>query len=150
MKICPKCKTPAPDNTEKCWCGYNFSTIDNNRISIAIICLHIAAISYLLIFGYLIFHFLNLPKIDVLDQELTVMLKNITSFYIIIISACLGLAILNEVVAKALEKRKFWGWVGGIILFALYIPSPLFPIGGFGLWALLTHNSRKIFLTEKT
>jgi len=57
----------------------------------------------------------------------------------------LGIAILNEVVARAIKKRKFWGWVVGIILFGLYIPSPFLPIGGFGMWALLTPGSRKAF-----
>ena len=142
MKICPKCKTPAPDNIQKCCCGYDFSAINKNRIPIAILCLHIAAILYVLISGYLFF---NSLKIYGLEGG-----QGVVFISIIYIIVCLGIAALNEVVARAIKKRRFWGWVAGIILFGLYIPSPFLPLGGFGLWALLTPNSRKVFYTEKT
>jgi len=137
MKICPKCKTPAPDNIQKCCCGYNFSAIHKDRLPVAILCLHIAAILYVLISGYLLFRSLKF-----IDFEEDYGLVSISIIYMIV---CLGIAALNEVVARAIKKRKFWGWIVGIILFGLYIPSPFLPIGGFGMWALLTPDPRKAF-----
>ena len=137
MKICPKCKTPAPDNVQKCWCGYDFSAINKNRIPIAILCLHIAAILYVIISGYLFFTSLTINDSKIVDGLIFIFIIHLIVF--------LGIAVLNEVVARAIKKRKFWGWVVGIILFGLYIPSPFLPLGVFGLWALLTPNSRKVF-----
>ena len=137
MKICPKCETPAPDDLQKCCCGYDFSALNKNRIPIAILCLHIAALLYVLIGAYLFF--LHTPTND------SKIVDGIIFIFIINLIVLLVIAALNEVVARAIKKRKFWGWIFGIILFGLYIPSPFLPLGVFGLWALLTPNSRKAF-----
>ncbi len=137
MKICPKCKTPAPDNIQKCCCGYDFSAIHKDRIPVAILCLRIAAILYVLISAYIIFLSLTIDDSKIINGVKFIFVSPTIVF--------LGIAILNEVVARAIKKRKFWGWVVGIILFGLYIPSPFLPIGGFGMWALLRPDSRKAF-----
>ena len=137
MKICPICKTPTPNHAQNCWLGYVFGFFNKKGIQISLFCLHIAAI---LITFFCVYIFILSIQIDALDDASEVVFSSIIRliFYF-------ALAALNEVVARAIKKRKFWGWIVGIIIFGLYIPSLLLPIGVLGLWALLTPDSRRAF-----
>jgi hypothetical protein len=58
---------------------------------------------------------------------------------------CALLAAVPEIAAWGIRHRRFWGWVLGVILFGLYIPSLFLPLGAFGLWGLLDRGSREEF-----
>jgi len=60
----------------------------------------------------------------------------------LIMFACLlpvgvACAVGNFVVARALSQRKKWGWIGGIVVGAIYAPSGCLIFGGIILYALL-------------
>lgn len=55
---------------------------------------------------------------------------------------CLVLAVAVEVVAYGIHKRRFWGWIVGLIVFGIYTPSLFFPLGILGLSGLLASGSR--------
>jgi peptidoglycan/LPS O-acetylase OafA/YrhL len=55
---------------------------------------------------------------------------------------CLILAVVPQIAALGIRRRRFWGWVLGLIIFGLYIPSIFLPLGAFGLWGLLDAGSR--------
>lgn len=50
-----------------------------------------------------------------------------------------------ELVAHGLDRRKFWAWVAGLCVFALYIPPLFFPLGLLGMWGLPGGGSRAEF-----
>jgi hypothetical protein len=56
-----------------------------------------------------------------------------------------GFAVFVEIVVRALNRRKFWGWVAGLCLSGLYIPSLFLPLGVMGLVGLLDPASRAAF-----
>lgn len=105
-----------------------------HRIGMAIICLHISAVLYL-IFGMLAFFlFMNDDQTGLGPAFGTVMLV-----------FSLGLIVGIEVVVFGLRKRKFWAWIAGLCIFAIYAPSLYFPLGLLGLWGLLDEGSRAEF-----
>jgi hypothetical protein len=55
---------------------------------------------------------------------------------------CALLAVVPEIAALGIRRRRFWGWVLGLIIFGLYIPSLFLPLGALGLWGLLDAGSR--------
>ena len=50
-----------------------------------------------------------------------------------------------ETVARGLRLRRYWGWVAGVCILTLYIPTVFLPLGAVGLWALLTPATRGLF-----
>jgi len=58
-----------------------------------------------------------------------------SSIAICVFVMCLALIAGIEFVVYGLKKRKFWAWVAGICIFAVYAPSLFFPLGALGLWA---------------
>ena len=58
---------------------------------------------------------------------------------------CLALAVGIWLVVGGLNKRKFWAWVAGLGIFAIYLPSLFLPLGALGLWGLLDPGSRAQF-----
>jgi len=105
-----------------------------HRIGVAIGCLHISAVLYLLI-GMLMF--LLLVAVDESGGG--------TPVAMLLLLFCLAMAVGIELVVSGLRRRKFWAWVAGIILFGLYVPSLFLPLGAFGLWGLLDEGSRARF-----
>ena len=58
---------------------------------------------------------------------------------------CLLLAAVPEIAAWGIRRRRFWGWIMGLVIFGLYVPSLFLPLGAFGLWGLLDAGSRAEF-----
>jgi len=102
-----------------------------HRIGVAIVCLHISAVLYLLA-GLLIFPLLTAEDDSGLGFTMAVLL----------FIFCLALIAGIEVVVFGLRQRKFWAWVAGLCIFGLYVPSLFLPLGALGLWALLDAGSR--------
>jgi len=105
-----------------------------HRLGMAIVCLHISAILYLLI-GLLAF-----PLLTALDES-----GEATPTALFLLLTCPAMVVGIEAVVYGLRRRKFWAWVVGIILFGLYVPSLFLPLGAFGLWGLLDEGSRAEF-----
>ena len=106
-----------------------------NRIAVSLVCLHIGAAIYVAL-GFL---FVGLSYAPDYSEEFTIGLGRA------MLAVCIGFAVGIEVVALGLRRRKFWAWVAGLCIFALYIPSPFLPLGALGLWGLLTPGSRAAF-----
>lgn len=101
-----------------------------HRITMALWCLHIAALIY-----------------AGLGIGLPLMIREGRwgfEFYLFA-GVCGLIAVANWVVAWGLTRRYFWAWVAGLVLFGLYTPSILFILGGLGLWGLLDPGSRAQF-----
>jgi hypothetical protein len=109
-----------------------------HRLGMAIRCLHISTIAYVLaalcILLYTIWT-LMYPKATESDP---IFLGLFTMF-------CFAMAIVPEIAVLGIRRRRFWGWVLGLILFATFVPSIFLPLGVFGLWGLLDANSRAEF-----
>ena len=58
---------------------------------------------------------------------------------------CLLLAVIPEIAVWGIHRRRFWAWILGLIIFAIYVPSLFLPLGAFGLWGLLDAGSRAEF-----
>jgi hypothetical protein len=58
---------------------------------------------------------------------------------------CMAMAVGVEFVAEGLRRRRFWAWVVGLCIFALYVSSLFLPLGVLGLWGLLDAGSRAEF-----
>jgi hypothetical protein len=54
-------------------------------------------------------------------------------------------AVFLEALIVSLRKRKFWSWVAGLIVGALYVPSLFLPMGIMILVGLLAEGSRNEF-----
>lgn len=58
---------------------------------------------------------------------------------------CLALAAGVEIVIYGLKNYKPWGWITGLIVCILYIPSLFIILGGLGLWGLLDAETKSRF-----
>lgn len=105
-----------------------------HRIGMAIVCLHISAVLYLLI-GLLMFPLFM--HNDPIGLGLPVAMG--------LFFFCLVLIIGIESVAYGLSHRQYWAWVAGLCIFGLYATSLFFPLGALGLWGLLDEGSRDEF-----
>jgi Ca2+/Na+ antiporter len=105
-----------------------------HRIQMAVVCLHISALLYVLI---------GLGLCAILAMENNV--KSLIPFSLCVFTMIGALVVAIEVIAYGLTKRKFWAWVAGLIMFGIYVPSLFFPLGALGLWGLLDENSRREF-----
>src|SRR6266849_1178427 len=106
-----------------------------HKIGLAISCLHISAVLYLIV-GVLMFALFTRDK-DETGLGL--------AFAIGTLLFCLALIAGIEFVVYGLRNRKFWAWVAGLCVFGVYLPSLFFPLGALGLWGLLDSGSRAAF-----
>lgn len=106
-----------------------------HRVNMAIACLHISAVLYLLVGGLLCLVFLASDEFESIAMP----------FAIGTLALCLLLIVGIEVVAWGLRRRKFWAWVAGLCIFGIYVPSLFLPLGALGLWGLLDTGSRREF-----
>lgn len=98
-----------------------------SRLRITIICFRISTILYVL---------LGAAAIIFIPEFI---------FGIVMLVVSLAVAAGVEVVIYGLRKYKYWGWIAGLILCILYIPSLFFVLGGLGLWGLLDPESKSRF-----
>jgi hypothetical protein len=103
-----------------------------HRIGMAIACLHISAVLYLVV-GLAMF-----PLLAGEDDSATAMAS---AWFLL----CLMMTVGVEFTVYGLKRRRFWGWVAGICIFAMYLPSLFLPLGALGLWGLLDEGSRRQF-----
>lgn len=125
---------PLPDSNTAVQSVREYGQPEQHRVGMAIVCLRISLIPYLVIVALLC---LLLLKIDISSE--------LKRFAICLIFFCLALIFGIEQVVSGLRRRKFWAWVAGIIFFGLCLPSLYAPLGAFGLWGLLDEGSRAQF-----
>lgn len=101
-----------------------------HRIGLAVWCLHMSAVLYLGLGMFLLYLFGSSDE---------------RGFGVALFLICLALVVGIEFVKSGLHRRKFWAWVAGLCIFATYVPSLFFPLGGLGLWGLLDEGSRAEF-----
>jgi len=106
-----------------------------DRTGLAIVCLHISAVAYVL-FGVFL---LLLPRLIETSESYG------SGLAVFMLLFCLALAAGVEVLVVGLKKRRFWAWIVGIIVSGTYVPSLFLPLGALGLWGLLAAGSRKSF-----
>ncbi len=108
-------------------------------VVLALVSLHISAILYLLVgcIAFIVF-----DNGDAGDNEVG---AGDPLFGTICASFCVVLAAGVEVVAYGIHKRRFWGWIAGLVVCGIYTPSLFFPLGILGLWGLLAPGSRTEF-----
>lgn len=109
-----------------------------SRVGIALACLHISAVGYVLL-GFVMPALFSLPEMN----EGSGPPPAFMSWFMF--AFCFAIAIGVEVVAYGVQRRKFWGWVAGLAVFGMYATSICFPLGGLGLWGLLAQGSREEF-----
>jgi hypothetical protein len=105
-----------------------------HRIGMAIVCLHISAVLYLLAGILMVPLFLNRDRSG---------LGGVIGTALFLLALLLAVGI--EFVVHGLGQRQFWAWVAGLRIFGVYLPSLFFPLGALGLWGLLDHGSRAEF-----
>lgn len=111
-----------------------------DRVSMASVCLHISAVLYAIL-GFLALAALVIP-------EVRLEVEPVVSVALLIL--CFVLIVVIEVVAKGLRRRRYWAWVAGLCIFAIYLPSLFLPLGALGLWGLLSPGSRVSFGVVRT
>lgn len=109
-----------------------------NRIRMAIVCLHVSSILYVLFAIVFPLLFFLMPEDDTPPA------------FRIVLAVLLGgiglvCAIGAEVVAWGLGRRRYWAWIAGLCVFGLYTPSLFLPLGVLGLWGLLDSGSQEVF-----
>ena len=104
-----------------------------HKIGLAHVCLQVSALLYLLV-GLLMMALSTDPEAEI-DSRLAVG----------ILVLCLVVIVGIEIVAYGLHRRKFWAWVAGLCIFAIYLPSLFLPLGALGFWGLLDRGSRSAF-----
>ena len=113
-----------------------------NRLKLATASLRIGAVLYVLvaICVPLLFVLIDMPEPA---DSVELWIRNGTLAFVIVLS--LGMAALSEVIVWGLHRRRMWGWIAGLCVFGLYLPSLFFPLGALGLWGLLDPGSRALF-----
>jgi hypothetical protein len=106
----------------------------------AIVCLHISAVLYVLV-GLAMAAMMAMVEGDDIARYAI----GGTMFVF-----CLALAVGIEFVVSGLKRRKFWAWVAGLAIFAMYLPSAFLPLGAFGMWGLLDGGSQREFGMSRT
>lgn len=115
-----------------------------SRVGVALVCLHISALLYLLLgLASPIALPILLTSDDAGNETGADVVATCAGFCSLVF--CLLIAAAVEVVAYSIYQRRFWGWVVGLILFGIYATSLLFPLGVLGLWGLLATGSRAEF-----
>jgi hypothetical protein len=106
-----------------------------HKVGLAIVCLHISAALYLVV-GVLMFPLLMTDEDDA-GSGLPLAVG--------LLILCLALIAGVELVVYGLHRRRFWAWIGGLCIFAIYVPSLFLPLGALGLWGLLDVGTRAEF-----
>jgi hypothetical protein len=106
-----------------------------DRIGVAAICLHISSAIYLIAGLAFMGYFLPSAQSTRLPSGVGWVGG----------ALCLAFAAGIELVAWGLRRRRYWGWVAGVYILTLYIPTVFLPLGAVGLWALLTPATRELF-----
>ena len=106
-----------------------------DRIGVAAICLHICSAIYLI--ASLAFMGYSLPSAQ--PTRLPSAIGWATG------ALCLAFAAGIELVARGLRRHRHWGWVAGVCILTLSIPTVFLPLGAVGHWALLTPATRAFF-----
>ena len=101
----------------------------------ALVSLHVSAVLYLLV-GFFLPALLSTLAAGEHDVE-----AGPAIFGTFLTTFCVALAAGVEVVAYGVHKRRFWGWIAGLVVFGIYVPSLFFPLGAVGLWGLLAPGS---------
>ncbi len=96
-----------------------------HKVGLAINCLHISAVLYLLIGT----SFLLLTMSD----DLRIAME----FGVVLFIFCLAMVVGIEYVVYGLTRRKYWAWIVALCIFGIYVMSAFFPLGALGLWGLL-------------
>ena len=116
-------------------------TVDSrmkSRVGVALVCLHISALLYLLL-G------LASPLLLTLDDTGSAGGAAATGASVVLFIFCALIAVGVEIVAYGIHKRRFWGWVAGLVVFGIYLPSLFMPLGALEFWGLLASGSRAEF-----
>lgn len=109
-----------------------------HRVGMAIVCLHLSAVLYVLLGVGLLVLVLAIGEAGAA--------KSVEFLFVILMFLmCLALAIAIEFVVHGLHYRKKWAWIVGIVMFGIYLPSLFFPLGALGLWGLLDAGSQAEF-----
>ena len=64
---------------------------------------------------------------------------------LVVVAGCVGLGVLNLVVAVGLGWRNPWWWAGGVFLGVVYTPTGCLPVGLLLLVALLGSQARRAY-----
>ncbi len=109
-----------------------------NRTAMAIVCLHLSAVLYVLLFAVGAYLMWLIPNISENDPY---------AWYLALILMPLGLfmAIVIEWVVRGLRRQQFRAWLAGMGIFIVFVSPLLFPLGLLGLWGLLARGSRQAF-----
>ena len=111
-----------------------------SKVSLAILGLRISTIIYYLIMaGCVIWAFTSGEHSEDDDTFL--------SWFLFI--ALIPFVVFLEILIVFLRRRKFWAWIAGLIIGALYAPSLFLPLGIMILVGLLAEGSRNEFGMQK-
>ncbi len=109
------------------------------RLALAMVSLHVSTALYVVLGAGMVVLFAFVFPAAEPDAVLPI------AYVAVLGGGCLLMAAGTQMVAWGLRRRRFWGWVAGIILFGLYVPSLFLPLGVLGLWGLLDPASRRLF-----
>jgi hypothetical protein len=115
----------------------------SNHVLYACICLHISSFLYVLVGIGFAFLLIGSVRADTGGDGAGLAVVIALSIFMAMLGV--GIALCVEVVAWALRRRKKWGWIAGMVVFGIYIPSAFLPLGAIGMWALLQENVRREF-----
>ena len=118
------------------------TAVNKSRVNVALWCIHISAVLYLIVGVGIpfLFAWLNAEFPEEEPEPLGTIGGGIFIFGI-----CLAMIIVVELIASSLRRVSFKGWVAALILFAIYTASLYLPLGVVGLWALLSAGTREQF-----
>lgn len=111
------------------------------RVGVALVCSHISAVLYLPV-GLTMPVLLTFDEVGNEGEPDPVATSRAGAC---LFAFCALIAAGVEFVAYGVHKRRFWGWVAGLIVFGMYAPSLFFPLRVLGLWRLLATGSRAEF-----
>ena len=107
-----------------------------SRVNMAILAIRISTVLYYLIFfGMIIAGFFVSPA----DKDFNRYILWGSSIFII------PIVIFLEVLIVHLRRRRYWAWVGGLIIGATYAPSLFLPLGVMILVGLLSEEGKGEF-----
>ena len=108
----------------------------NSRVTMAIIAIRISTVIYYLLFiGFIIAGFLIPPEEKEFPRYMAWFISIFTLPFIIFL----------ELLIIHLKRRRYWAWIGGLIVGAMYAPSLFLPLGIMILVGLLSEQSRLEF-----
>lgn len=122
------------------------------RLSITVVCLHISAALYVLLgIGFAFFlGFYSFSQFALADPSVSSVSQFGGIFLSVLIFVLfLLLAVGVEVVVWGLRKLKYWAWIVGIVICALYVTSAFVILGALGLWGLLDSETQAAFRAAK-